>query len=288
MKNAVIAVCAALAAMPRAGSAQDGVDTALTRIERLVVAGDRSSARVLTDSLITALPPDSPRLADALYWRAQSATSAVDAERDYLRIALEHPFTARAPEALVALAQLEFARGDRNAARRRFDRVLRDYPSGRHVARASLWSGRLAIEDRDYATGCATLNSARPLVASDQIELRNQFDYFIAQCERAPVTTDTTSTSAPGSAPDSAPGTTGAQFSVQVAAYSARRDATAMAARLRERGFDVRVVGDRAPFRVRIGRYPTRAAAMAALARMRAARVDGMVVEAERQATGRP
>jgi cell division protein FtsN len=45
----------------------------------------------------------------------------------------------------------------------------------------------------------------------------------------------------------------------------------------------VRVVGDRAPFRVRIGRYPTRAAAMAALARMRTARVDGIVVEAERK-----
>ena len=282
MRAAVLGVCLALAALPRAGGAQDGVDSALTRIERLVVAGDRSSARVLTDSLIAALPPDAPRLADALYWRAQSATSAANAERDYLRIALEHPFTARAPEALLALGQLELSRGDRNAARRRFDRVLRDYPTGRHVARASLWSGRLAIEDREYAIGCATLHSGRPLVASDQIELRNQFDYFIAQCERAPVTTDTTATAAPAGAPASATGATGVQFSVQVAAYTARRDATAMAARLRERGFDVRVVGDRAPFRVRIGRYPTRAAAMAALARMRESRVDGVVVEAER------
>ena len=285
MKAAVLGMCAALV-MPRAGGAQDGADSALTRIERLIVAGDRSSARVLTDSLIGALPPDSPRLADALYWRAQSATSAADAERDYLRIALEHPFTARAPEALLALAQLEFARGDRNAARRRFDRVLRDYPSGRHVARASLWSGRLAIEDRDYAIGCATLTSARPLVPPDQVELRNQFDYFISQCERAPTVTDTTTATAPTTAPAPA-GATGVQFSVQVAAYTVRRDATATAARLKERGFDVRVVGDRAPFRVRVGRYPSKALALAALARMRAAKVDGIVVEAERQPTVR-
>lgn len=280
MRIALLGVCLALAVLPRAGGAQDGVDSALTRIERLVVAGDRSSARVLTDSLIAALPPDAPRLADALYWRAQSATSAANAERDYLRIALEHPFTPRAPEALLALGQLELSRGDRHSARRRFDRVLRDYPTGRHVARASLWSGRLAIEDREYAIGCATLNSGRPLVALDQVELRNQFDYFIAQCERAPV--DTTATAATGGAPAPSTGATGVQFSIQVAAYSARRDATAMAARLRERGFDVRVVGDRAPYRVRVGRYPTRAAAMAALARMRESRVDGMVVEAER------
>ena len=286
MKAAILGVSAALLLQPRLGVAQDAVDSALTRIERLVVAGDRSSARVLTDSLLGALPPDSPRQADALYWRAQSATSAVDAERDYLRIALEHPFTARAPEALVALAQLEFARGDRSAARRRFDRVLRDYPSGKHVARASLWSGRLAIEDRDFATGCATLNSARSLVASDQIELRNQFDYFISQCERAPATTDTTAT-APTSDPAAATGAAGVQFSIQVAAYTVRRDATASATRLKDRGFDVRVVGERAPFRVRVGRYPTRALAMSALTRMRAAKVDGIVVEAEPQPAGR-
>jgi hypothetical protein len=276
-------VVAALAMVSGTVFAQDA-DSALARIERLIVAGDRSSARVLTDSLIGALPPESPRLADALYWRAQSATSAADAERDYLRIAIEHPFTARAPDALLSLGQLELSRGDRNAARRRFDRVLRDYPTGRHIARASLWSGRLALEERDYAGACATLNAGRPLVGADEIELQNQYDYFISQCMQAPAV-DTTVVTTPDTTATPAPGT---QFSVQVAAYSVKRDATAMEARLRARGFDVRVVGARAPFRVRIGRYPTRAAAMAALARMRESRVDGIVVEAEQQPPRRP
>jgi hypothetical protein len=281
MKVVLIAACTALTLLAHDGAAQDVVDSALTRIERLIVAGDRSSARVLTDSLVAAMPPESSRLADVFYWRAQSATSAADAERDYLRIAIEHPFTSRAPDALLALGQLELARGDRISARRRFDRALRDYPRGRHVVRASLWSGRLALEERDYIPGCATLNAARPLVGPDEIEVRNQFDYYISQCERAPVA-DTTTTPPPNAGP--APATEGgAHFSVQVAAYSAKREATATATRLRERGFDVRVVGERAPFRVRIGRYPTRAAAMAALARMRTARVDGIVVEAERK-----
>jgi len=281
VKMFLIATCTALTLLARDGAAQDVVDSALTRIERLIVAGDRSSARVLTDSLVAALPRESPRLADVFYWRAQSATSAADAERDYLRIAIEHPFTPRAPDALLALGQLELARGDRMSARRRFDRALRDYPRGRHVVRASLWSGRLALEERDYVAGCATLNAARPLVGPDDIEVRNQFDYYITQCERAPVTDTTTTPPPPNAAP--APATEGARYSIQVAAYSAKREATATATRLRERGFEVRVVGDRAPFRVRIGRYPTRAAAMAALARMRTARVDGIVVEAERK-----
>lgn len=266
-----------IALAPGRGHSQN-VDTAMARIERLVVAGDRSSARYLTDSLLATLPHESPRIADALYWRAATAPSAVDAERDYLRITVEHPYSRRAPDALLALAQLEFARGNRSAARRRFDRLLRDYPSGKHVARASLWSGRLAIEERDMVAGCATLDAGLPHIAADDVELRNQFEYFVSQCERLPAAPADTLVVAPPA--DSAPAKDAA-FSVQVAAYTAQRDATSLAAHLKQRGFDARVVGDKAPYRVRVGRYATREEASAALTKMKAARVSGLVVEAE-------
>ena len=266
-----------IALAPGRGHSQN-VDTAMARIERLVVAGDRSSARYLTDSLLATLPHESPRIADALYWRAATAPSAVDAERDYLRITVEHPYSRRAPDALLALAQLEFARGNRSAARRRFDRLLRDYPSGKHVARASLWSGRLAIEERDMVAGCATLDAGLPHIAAEDVELRNQFEYFVSQCERLPAApVDTLAAATPA---DTAPAKDAA-FSVQVAAYTAQRDATSLAAHLKQRGFDARVVGDKAPYRVRVGRYATREEASAALTKMKAARVSGLVVEAE-------
>jgi septal ring-binding cell division protein DamX len=268
-----------LAATPRPGQSQVS-DSVLTLLERLVVAGDRSSARVLADSLVATLPVESTQLADVYYWRAATATSAADAERDYLRITVEHPFSKRAPDALLALAQLEFARGNRGAARRRFDMLLRDYPQGKHVARASLWSGRLALEEQDYSAGCATLNSARPLVGSDDVELRNQFDYYIAQCSRIPAPAPAPDTiAAPEGTQPAASGAT--EFSVQVAAYTARQDATSLASSLKGRGFDVRVVGDQAPYRVRIGRYASRADALSALTRMKSSRVTGIVVEAE-------
>jgi cell division protein FtsN len=67
-----------------------------------------------------------------------------------------------------------------------------------------------------------------------------------------------------------------------VAAYSSRGDANTLVTRLRDQGFDVRVVGTRAPYRVRIGRYATRPAAVADLPRRRAAGLSAaFVVEAE-------
>jgi hypothetical protein len=275
-----LVVVVALAATPRLGQSQVS-DSVLTLLERLVVAGDRSSARVLADSLVAALPENAPQLAEVYYWRAAAATSAADAERDYLRITVEHSYSRRAPDALLALAQLEFARGNRGAARRRFDLLLRDYPKGKHVARASLWSGRLALEEQDYTAGCATLNSARPLVGAEDVELRTQFDYYIAQCSRIPAPAPADTVPAPDSTKTPV-ASAGPEFSVQVAAYTARQDATSLAANLRGRGFDVRVVGDKAPYRVRIGRYATRADALSALTRMKSTyRLNGIVVEAE-------
>ena len=269
-------------ATPRLLQAQTVSDSVLGLLERLVVAGDRSSARVLADSLVGALPAESSQLAEIFYWRAATATSAADAERDYLRITVEHPYSRRAPDAMLALAQLEFARGNRGAARRRFDVLLRDYPRGKHVARASLWSGRLALEEQDYAAGCATLNNARPLVAAEDVELRTQFDYYIAQCSRLPAPAPADTVPAPDTTTNQPAANSATEFSVQVAAYTARQDATSLAANLKGRGFDVRVVGDKAPYRVRIGRYATRADALSALTRMKSSyRLNGIVVEAE-------
>jgi sporulation related protein len=273
---AMLFAVALLQGVTAPGASQEP-DSALARIERLVVAGDRSSARYLADSLINALPPESPLLSDAIYWRAASATSAANAERDYLRISVEHPYSKRAPDALLALAQLEFARGNRAAARRRYDQLLLNYPKGKHVARASLWSGRLALEDRDYAAGCATLNSGRALVAANDIELRNQFDYYVAQCDRVvPAVPDTTA-----STPDPRATASGTEFSVQAAAYTARQDAVSLVNNLKGRGLDARVVGTKAPYRVRIGRYATKAEASEALARMKPSGAGWIVVEAE-------
>jgi cell division septation protein DedD len=72
-------------------------------------------------------------------------------------------------------------------------------------------------------------------------------------------------------------------YSVQVAAFNRRDQAQALHDALIQRGYDSRVWGSVAPFRVRVGRFATRAEADSLAARMERARVmsKGMVVEAE-------
>jgi SPOR domain/Tetratricopeptide repeat len=275
----ILVLGSTLFAAPQRVAAQ-GTDSVLARIQQLVIGSGRAEARVLADSLLKELPPLDSHYPEVLYWRAFSSSNAADAERDYLRLSVEYPLSPRAPDALLALAQLEYARGDRSAARRRYDRLLRDYPSGNHVATASYWSGRLAMDEGDPVAACASLNAAREAVAPGNIELRNQIDYLLGQCAIPLATpTDSTAGAAGGGAAEAE--SPAREWSIQVAAYSARRDATSMASRLKARGFDVRVVGTRAPYRVRIGRYATRALATAALNRVRSSFPDGIVVEAE-------
>ena len=70
---------------------------------------------------------------------------------------------------------------------------------------------------------------------------------------------------------------------MQVAAFPTRAAADSFMESLRARGYDVRVWGMEAPFRVRVGRFATRAeaAAIAQELRTRMISKDAFVAEAE-------
>jgi cell division septation protein DedD len=70
-------------------------------------------------------------------------------------------------------------------------------------------------------------------------------------------------------------------YSVQIAAYNVKSQADAMVSKLKKNGYEARVDGKVAPFRVRIGRYGTQAQAAAVLRSLKAKKMDGFVVKAE-------
>jgi cell division septation protein DedD len=408
-------------------TAAPAVDSVLQRAEQMVDAGRAAGGRALVDSLLTALPSGTEDYAEALYVRASLAPTALDAERDYRRLTVEYSLSPRASDALLRLAQLELARGDRAEARTHLARLTHDRPPEATTPRANLSVARAYIELGDQPHACQAIAAARSASAPGDVELRNQLDYAGRPCPavavvpppvqaasaapvattpspaatsvvdsatpaqapstttavgaaRSPTTTvvDTTatgvkpdsaraaaaaafgsppagsaftpgsqtaSTSAPGSVVTTAPaapapapapatatsattvdrppprvsattvpttaprttasapppasattspsslpsapralashGTPRAAFTVQVAAYNRQSQADDLAAKLKARGYDVRVWGVAAPFRVRVGRYPTRAEAVTEAAALAAKQITGWVVEAE-------
>jgi cell division septation protein DedD len=396
-----------------AQTAAPGVDSALQRAEQMVDAGRAAGGRALVDSLLASLPSGTEDYAEVLYVRASLAPTALDAERDYRRLTVEYSLSPRSSDALLRLAQLELARGDRAEARTHLARLTHDRPPEATAPRANLSVARAYIELGDQPHACQAIAAARTTVAPGDVELRNQLEYAGRPCPavvvatppppRAPSATSTstvvttspdpattavdTGTSPSGksepapvaaafapsptqqpssqqpssgapdaptalspqapavsastpttpppvtappsspvaakvvatpsvgttrgtsnvvtttvptrppprTAPATAPSTTPPAarravagvaasrggFTVQVAAYNKQSQADDLAARLKARGYDVRVWGVAAPFRVRVGRYPTRAEATKEAAALAAKQITGWVVEAE-------
>ena len=70
-------------------------------------------------------------------------------------------------------------------------------------------------------------------------------------------------------------------FSVQVAAYNVKSQAEAMVAKLKKSGYEARVDGTSAPFRVRIGKYASQTQASAVQRSLKAKQITGFVVQAD-------
>jgi cell division septation protein DedD len=301
-------------------------DPVFARAQALVSDGNGVAGRALIDSVLAATQPGARLYPEALFWRASLAANAADAESDYKHLVVDYPLAPQAEDALLRLAQLELARGDRDGALAHLQRIPRDYPRSKSLARASYWTARVLFEKNDIANACVANANAQARAAADEIELRNQIQYQGQRCPAgaaavasakpptidstigtptpAPAATVTPPTlSAPGSAgnnaanvvktadsapPKSVPATVvtaptasaGSTYSVQVAAYNHKADASKLVSSLVQRGYAARVDGNTAPFRVRIGRYSTAQEAEKALAKIKAKHMTGFVTRA--------
>jgi TolA-binding protein len=282
-------------------------DSLFHRAEQLVREGHGEAGRALVDTLLARTHPGTPAYGQALYWRASLAADAAAAERGYRRVIVEYSSTHWAGDALLNLAQLEFARGDQEQALVHLYRFDREYPGHESRGRASFWLARLHFDKKNEARGCAALATARVAASPEDIELLNQIDYYAQRCIGVdtsgavprPVPTAATPATPPASTRagttrgDTTPDrttpndTVRAQlgiggYTVQVAAYDTRPAAEALIERLKAHGYTARLASTTRPFRVRVGRYDTRAEAVAAQQRLKSKGIEGFVTEMER------
>jgi tetratricopeptide (TPR) repeat protein len=281
----LVASCAAVSI---AGAQTSSADAVFARAKQLVVSGNGAAGRVLVDSVLAASTPDSPVYADALYWRAALAASPDDAERDYRRIIVEYPLSPKAGESMYQLAELEAARGDRAGAVDHLQHFVLENPKAEQRPRAYMQLVRLLFEQNDYPHGCSALHDALAAIPKSDVERRNQLDYYSPRCAandvgpggRVPISQPTLSPPPKDTArrADSAR-TVSAKYTLQVAAYTSRTEADALAKRLKARKLDARVVKGGKLYRVRIGRFPTRVAAVAEQKTLKGKRISTMVAE---------
>ena len=307
MKTALVLVLLAVAGAT-AGAHRDTLaraDSALDRARRLVAQGRDAEGRTLVDSVLRASTPDSRIYAEALYARGALAPTAAEAERDYRRLLIEAPLAPRAEDAMLQLANLLQARGDRRGASEYLQRFLLTYASSPARPRVAVSLVRLLFDQgpQQQARACDALRLGREAVPAANLELRNQLEFYAPRCAvevaEMPVApagdttrpTAATDTARPVTPPATAPepvrpaaqnaGAATAKgsafYSVQVAAYDSEEAAHRLAKTLVDRGIDARVDGAVRPFRVRIGRYDTRADAVQALATLKSQGHAGFV-----------
>jgi cell division protein FtsN len=160
-------------------------DPVFVRAQTLVSDGNGVAGRALIDSVIATTQPTARLYPEALFWRATLAANAADAESDYKHIVVDYPLAPQAEDALLRLAQLELARGDRDGALGHLQRIPRDYPRSKSLARASYWTARVLFEKNDIPSACAANANALAQADASQVELRNQIQY---QGQRCPAT----------------------------------------------------------------------------------------------------
>ncbi|HEX9166486.1 MAG TPA: SPOR domain-containing protein [Gemmatimonadales bacterium] len=265
MKRFVIALasCVTLAG-PLTGQADPRLVTAV----RLAQEGMGDSARAVAGRVLAGTRPTDALYPEVLYTIAVVASTAQDKRLYLQRVAVEYSQSEWADDALLQLAQLDYASGSPGGTVQQVRLLLRDYPASPVRARAALWGARAAFDTRDRALACQWANLGVG-AAGDDVELRNQLEFQRDRCSAAVAAGDTgtravEAPSRPAASPPSRP--SGPQWLIQVAALNTRESADNAVATLRRMDYGAFTFKDGAFWKVRAGPFRSEEAARAAVA----------------------
>ena len=145
---------------------------------------------------------------EALYWRATTAATASDAERDLGSFVATYPASPRYDDALLRLAQLELSRGDRTGGQQHLAQLATHAPAGVVRTRALVLGSIASLDAGDTTSACQTISPVQPQATGGDTILSRQLASVTSAC--ASHTQALGSTPADSTHPDSAavaPGT---------------------------------------------------------------------------------
>ncbi len=260
-------------------------DPRLVAAVRLAHDGMSDSARSVVGRMLAATEPTDSIYPEVLYTAGILASTERDRRLAFRRVVVEYAQSDWADDALLQLAQLDYAAGNPEGTVHQVEQLIRDYPESPLQAGASLWGSRAANDRRDPATGCRLADLGLAAVGSD-VELRNQLEFQRQRCRslgamQAEAVRAAAEDSATKARADSAAKARGGPpagkpqppkrdgFFVQLSAVGTQAAANAEVARFRGAGFTPVIVRESGLFKIRIGPYATRGEADTALTRAR-------------------
>lgn len=244
---------------------------------RLAQDGLSDSARAVVGRILGALQPTDSLYPEVLYTMGFLAGTESDRRLHLRRVVVDHAQSQWADDALLQLAQLDYAAGNAEAVVRQIDQLLRDYPATPLTATAAFWGARAAGDRRDAVTACRMAAAGLDAAGGD-VELRNQLEFQRQRCQgiAATLAESVRNAAEPPSRPaDEPPSRPGVQpssrrgFYVQVSAVKTQIAANTEIARVKRAGYTAVVVREDGLMKIRVGAFPTRPDADAAAAEIR-------------------
>ncbi|MBM4186082.1 MAG: hypothetical protein FJ206_02110 [Gemmatimonadetes bacterium] len=258
-------------------------DARLVAAVKLAENGLNDSARAVVRRILAATAPTDSGYPEVLYTTGVLAATDYERRVALRRVILEHSQSPWADDALLMLAQVEYANGNPGATVAHATRLVNDYPTTPLKAVGAFWGARAAGDMRD-PSACRLAEAGLSAMTED-VELRNQLQFQLQRCRAlAQAASDTPSkrpspprdsaaaASPPPPAPAPAVGPRVSKgFRVQVIAAPTRAAAESMAGRLTAAGFEATIVSETGLFKVRTQPFATRAQAQQALVKIRSA-----------------
>lgn len=156
-------------------------DPRLVAIVRQSQEGAGDSARAALAKLLDSTPAGDPLIPQILFVAAVTAPTAQEMQRNLQKITVEHALSTWADDALLKLAQLEYASGNLPGSARSLERVRSDYPSSPLIGLTAFWAARTYFDMRQQQTACEWVRHGLGRAASGS-EVRGQLVFFAQRC----------------------------------------------------------------------------------------------------------
>jgi hypothetical protein len=182
MRPLRLSVIALSAALLTARTLLAQSDPQLRQAVALAQDGNRDSALVLVRAVQAAADQSTPRYAEALYTAGILSTDPDSMRRMLQQVVVEQSLSAWADDALLRLAQLDYAGGNLPAATRDLERLRTDFPRSDVFAEAAFWAARTYFDAHQERLGCEWVGMGLARAADGSPTIRDQLQTFARRC----------------------------------------------------------------------------------------------------------